>query len=290
MAGASGGELAGQVSAAGGFGFLSAGLATFWRKPQSSLLDLLPIALEHNVQGVWFAFGERLGDWIQFVRDHDQRMGKEQKTLIFVQVSTVEEALIAIKEWKVDCVVAQGIESGGHGSGHGLPLLNLLPLILSAIPADGPPILAAGGMANGGHLAAVLSLGASGAVLGTRFLLAHESLYSDAQRKALVNARSDQSVRSMAWDHARNTLGWPTGVDGRGLRNSTVDDFEKGVDMEILKSKFTEGVKKQDTDRITVWAGTGVGQMSQTQTAKSIVDELHEDCVKHLDAVSQVYS
>ncbi|KAJ7224520.1 2-nitropropane dioxygenase [Mycena pura] len=252
MAGAAGGELAGQVSSAGGFGFLSAGygatpdqfkhqlsLARFalqtptthfpvgvgylaWQleMPKSPLIELLPIALEHNVQAIWFAFGEHIGQWIQFVRDHDKRMGKENKTAIFVQVSTVKEALIAADEWKVDCIVAQGVESGGHGANYALPLLNLVPLILAALPADSPPVLAAGGLANGAHVASVLSLGAAGAVLGTRFLLAHESLYSDAQRKALVNANSELSVRSMAWDQARETLGWPAGIDGRGLRNS----------------------------------------------------------------------
>lgn len=60
-----------------------------------------------------------------------------------------------------------GVESGGHGAGYALPLLNLLPLILAASPTDSPPVLAAGGLANGGHVAAVLTLGASGAVLGS---------------------------------------------------------------------------------------------------------------------------
>ncbi|KAJ7453919.1 2-nitropropane dioxygenase [Mycena galericulata] len=321
MAGAAGGELAGQVSSSGGFGFLSAGygaspdefkrqlslaraafqtsppspapfgvgyLAWQLEKPKSPVVELLSIALEHNVKAVWFAFGEDLGRWIRFVREHDARAGK--KTIIFVQISTVKEALVAANEWKVDCIVAQGVESGGHGAGYALPVLNLVPLILSALPPDSPPILAAGGLANGAHLAAVLTLGADGAVFGTRFLLAHESLYSDAQRKALVAANSETSVRSMAWDHARETLGWPAGIDGRGLRNSTVEDFEKGVDIETLKSKFNEGVKNQDTDRIIVWAGTGVGQMNGTQTAESIVEELHRECIERLAAGAQLYS
>jgi len=185
--------------------------------------------------------------------------------------------------------VAQGVESGGHGAGYALPVLNLVPLILSAMPAEGPPILAAGGLANGDHIAAMLTLGAAGTVLGTRFLLAYESLYSDVQRKALVGANSELSVRSMAWDHARETLGWPAGVDGRGLRNSTVEDFENKVNIETLKTKFKEGVKNQDPDRIIVWAGTGVGQMNQTQTAKSIVEELHRECLESLMRASQLY-
>jgi nitronate monooxygenase len=83
-------------------------LAWQLEKHESPLVDLLPIALENNVQAIWFAFGENLGRWIQLVRDHDSRVGKDKKTLIFVQISTVKEALVATNEWTVDCIVAQG--------------------------------------------------------------------------------------------------------------------------------------------------------------------------------------
>lgn len=113
-----------------------------------------------------------------------------------------------------------GNESGGHGSGTAAPLLTLLSEIFSVIPDDGPIILGAGGLVNGAHLASLLTVGASGAVLGTRFLLSPESQYSDSQRRALIAAPTGSSVRTMAFDEARNSLGWPKGVDGRGLRNS----------------------------------------------------------------------
>ena len=46
-------------------------------------------------------------------------------------------------------------------------------------------MLAAGGLSSGAHLAAFLTLGAAGAVVGTRFLVAEESLYSDVQKRAV---------------------------------------------------------------------------------------------------------
>ena len=98
-------------------------------------------------------------------------------------------------------------------------MLTLLPIILKAVPSDGPLVLAAGGLATGAQVAAALALGASGAAIGTRFLLTPESFYTDAQKRAMVNADSRSTVRTMAFDYARNTLGWPNGVDGRGLRN-----------------------------------------------------------------------
>ena len=113
-----------------------------------------------------------------------------------------------------------GTEAGGHGATSGIPILTLVSSILSVVSGTSPPILAAGGMVNGGHLAALLTLGASGAVFGTRFLLSQESLYTDLQREALLAASTSTSVRTMAFDYALDTLGWPDGIDGRALRNS----------------------------------------------------------------------
>lgn len=48
----------------------------------------------------------------------------------------------------------------------------------------------------------------------------------------------------------------------------TVEDFEKGLPIEELRSKFMEGVHKGDPDRMVVWAGTGVGLMNTIQPAK----------------------
>jgi nitronate monooxygenase len=46
-----------------------------------------------------------------------------------------------------------------------------------------------------------------------------------------------------------------------------VEDFDKGVDTEILSRRYAEG-PKNDPDRIIVWAGAGVGIMNKIQPAK----------------------
>lgn len=166
MGGASGGALAGEVSLAGGFGFLApgpgegitfanpgqikakrlggggsfsvyTGLENFrnefdiarstlnrpsgrlpigagflgWKleEAQSPHVALLELALENGVRAIWLSFGEDLGRWVEHVRSHDEKHGKTPKTLIFVQVNSVDEALLAAQTWKVDVIVAQGI-------------------------------------------------------------------------------------------------------------------------------------------------------------------------------------
>ncbi|KAJ3809113.1 NPD-domain-containing protein [Lentinula lateritia] len=310
MAGASGGALAAQVTNGGGFGFISAGyqpaealiselsLARSLLETKRStgilpvgvgylgwLLDRMPpeesetlliAALSANVQAFWFAFGRDLGKWIQYVRDKSP----EKCPLIFVQVNSLDEAVHAVEYLEADVIVAQGIESGGHGGSYAPPLSELLQSILAqfAGSSQGPCILAAGGLANGSDIALQLGLGAAGAVMGTRFLLSPESKYTDAQREALIAARSEDTVRTMAFDQARGTIDWPEGIDGRGLRNDTVSDFEQGVSLELIQSKFKEGIQNQDHKRFLVWAGTGVGSMNRTMPAKDIVKELHQEC------------
>ncbi|KAJ3510508.1 hypothetical protein NLJ89_g4631 [Agrocybe chaxingu] len=316
MAGASGGALAAQVTLAGGFGFLGAGyeppdvltrelgiarqllqhtdhdaplpigvgfLAWQLEKSPDRAEQLLSIVLEHRVQAVWLAFGQDLGRWADYVRIHDENAGSAKAVKIFVQLSTVEQAHWAVKECKADVIVAQGNEAGGHGLGPSLPLLTLFPLIADVVKSlNGPPLIAAGGLAIGAQIASLLTLGAQGVVLGTRFLLSPESLYTDSHRQALIAADSSQSVRTMAFDYARNTLGWPDGIDGRGLRNGTVVDYERGMDVAVIQEKLAQAIKAGDSTRMVVWAGSGIGLMTKTMPAQDIVNELHEECVRHL--------
>lgn len=49
---------------------------------------------------------------------------------------------------------------------------------------------------------------------------------------------------------------------------ATVDDYEKGEDLALLKQKYAEGLEGGDTDRILVWAGSGVGLMNEVKPAR----------------------
>ena len=79
-----------------------------WRLelPGVKALDYLDVALDSKVQAVWLSFGERIADWIAHIREKESTPGA---TKIFVQVSTVEQALTALKDWKADVIVAQGL-------------------------------------------------------------------------------------------------------------------------------------------------------------------------------------
>lgn len=87
-----------------GVGFLA------WQldKQQFNAFECIQIALENHVKAIWLSYGEDLGKWIKHVREHDPRAGTENAVKIFVQISSVEHALMAINDWKVDVIVVQG--------------------------------------------------------------------------------------------------------------------------------------------------------------------------------------
>ena len=88
-----------------GVGFLAWQLD---KQQYDGALECLHITLENHVKAIWLSYGEDLGKWINYVREHDPRAGTENAVKIFVQISLVEHALMAINDWKVDVIVVQG--------------------------------------------------------------------------------------------------------------------------------------------------------------------------------------
>ncbi|KAJ3502509.1 hypothetical protein NMY22_g18559 [Coprinellus aureogranulatus] len=308
------GKLAAEVSKAGGFGFVGTAFETpaelrdqlniarsilntsddatlavgvgfigwILDENEAAAKELISVAFEYRVKAIWLSHGDNLGKWVEYYRSLIQQTGHHP--LLFVQIFFPDGAKVAVNEWKADAIVAQGVEAGGHGAAHGLPLLTLLPLVLSALRPDAPPVIAAGGVATGSQVAALIILGAAGVALGTRFLLSPESLYTDKERQAIIDAESPDTVRTLAFDEARGYHNWPKYINGRAIRNKTYDDFdsEKGVDIAIIRQKYAEASAVNDTDRVVVWSGAGISAMNKVLPAKDIVKELHDDCVATL--------
>lgn len=92
----------------------------------------------------------------------------------------------------VDIITAQGTEAGGHTGN--IATFVLVPQIVDAVAPR--PVLAAGGIGSGRHVAAALALGAQGVWVGTAFLVAEEGNSPDSQKDQIVDARSEQFTLS----------------------------------------------------------------------------------------------
>lgn len=70
--------------------------------------ELIDIALESGVQALWLAFGVDLQRWVHYIRTSPAAARAPHKPLIFVQATSLAEALVAANEWKVGVIIAQG--------------------------------------------------------------------------------------------------------------------------------------------------------------------------------------
>src|SRR5215475_10937474 len=194
-------ELAAGVSNAGALGMLS----VTWREPDEirSLLrkireltarpfgvnlvlawdmcERLEVCLEEGAPAVSFFWG-----------DPSPFLGSvhEAGAVAMLTVGSADEARIAVDQG-VDILVAQGWEAGGHVIGS-VATLPLVPSVVDA--AGGTPVVAAGGVADGRGLAAVLALGAAGAWMGTRFVASEEALAHAEYKERVVRATATDAV------------------------------------------------------------------------------------------------
>jgi NAD(P)H-dependent flavin oxidoreductase YrpB (nitropropane dioxygenase family) len=133
-------------------------------------------------------------------------------------VSTPEEAGQVAADG-ADVIIAQGTEGGGH-----VGMMSTLPLVPQVIDVvGGVPVLAAGGIADGRGLAAVLMLGAQGALIGTRFLATPEARGRGQSKDVILNALGSQTVASKFYDDVLGRV-WP-GAIVRSIQHPLLDEW-----------------------------------------------------------------
>jgi nitronate monooxygenase len=113
-----------------------------------------------------------------------------------------------------DILVAQGSEAGGHGASR--TSIDIVPAIVD-LAAGRVPVVAAGGIGDGRGLAAMMVLGASGVLLGTRFYASQECDGAEEAKKRICAAKWQHHARHHLRS-VRNNV-WPAPFNGRCLIN-----------------------------------------------------------------------
>lgn len=103
-------------------------------------------------------------------------------------VHVVSSSIFALKaqEAGVDAIVAEGFEAGGHNGREETTTLTLIPIVKEKIKI---PLIAAGGIATGRGMLAVMILGADGVQVGSRFAASLESSAHENFKETIINTK-----------------------------------------------------------------------------------------------------
>ena len=279
-------RLAAAVSRAGGFGIIGAGAAPagFVREQIRSCraltdkpfgvnimlmnpeaAEIAKVVAQEGVKAVTTGAGNParyIADW------------KAAGVKVIPVVASVAQARM-MERAGADAVVAEGMEAGGHIGAS--TTMTLVPQVADAVDI---PVIAAGGIGDGRGFAAAFMLGAEAVQMGTRFVVARESIAHEAYKQKIIAAKDiDSEVTGMSHGH-------PV----RQLRNRMTREYLKlekaGASFEELE-KLTVGalcraVTEGDTANGTLMAGQIAGLVDKEQTCREIIAEIMEQAASLL--------
>ena len=243
----------------------------------------VPLALDTGAPIIQFAWGIPPADAVSAIRKAGAKMG--------IQISNVAGARRAL-DIGADYLICQGTEAGGHVQGTSM-LYEVLQAVIDE--AKTVPVLAGGGIANGAHIRRALLAGASGALIGTRFVATKEAGVHDEYKTAITRAKASDTVLTVCFQD-----GW-TNAPHRVLRNRTFELWEaagcpppgkRPGEGDVLTTNTVTGATKHryatsnavPDDRgavmeLALWAGQGVDAIRDIPSAGELVGRLWKECL-----------
>lgn len=229
----------------------------------------LEVVLEARPAAFSFTFG---------IPDRESlRRLKAAGILVLGTATTVEEGRL-LAQAGVDAIIAQGAEAGAHrGTFAGSFEASMVPLaelVRGIVRSCSKPVIASGGIMDGGGIAAALADGAAAVQLGTAFLCCPECGASEAYKRAILAAGRDSTVVTRAF----------SGRPARGLANTFIARLE-GREAIILpyplqnaltRPMRTAAGRRADPGYLSLWAGQGVAR-ARSLPAAELVRRLVEE-------------
>lgn len=193
----SGYKLASAVSNAGGLGLIGAGsmypevLREHIQKCKQAtskpfgvnvpmlypnIEEIMKIIVDEGVKIVFTSAGNPK-TWTSYLKENG-----------ITVVHVVSSSVFALKaeDAGVDAIVAEGFEAGGHNGREETTTLTLIPMVKEKIKI---PLIAAGGIATGRGMLAVMVLGADGVQVGSRFAASVESSAHENFKETIINVK-----------------------------------------------------------------------------------------------------
>lgn len=207
---------------------------------------------------------------------------KERGVTVVHVVSSVKFALKA-QEAGVDAVVAEGFEAGGHNGREETTTLTLIPMVKEQLDI---PLIAAGGIATGEIMLAVMILGADAVQVGSRFVASEESSAHDAFKQVVVDAKEGDTqltLKELA----------PVRLIKNKFYSEVQELYKKGPTVEELKSllgraRAKRGMFEGDLEDGELEIGQISGLIHDIKPAAQIVTDLVSEFEKAKSEVSNI--
>ncbi|HDZ15860.1 MAG TPA: nitronate monooxygenase, partial [Methylophaga aminisulfidivorans] len=281
MGNVAGGKLVASVSNSGGLGMLGVGYGDHaWLKNELEIIkhttnkpwgvgfitwslteEVFDLVMHYSPNAVMMSFGD-MSPWVEKIKAHN--------IPLICQVQSLAEA-IEVKEKGADFIVTQGSEAGGHGKSE-RSTLSLTEEVIHHLPNTS--IIAAGGIADGKSLAAVLSLGAHGASIGSRFYASTESLANDKLKQKMLESSGNDTLRTDVFDIVRE-IPWPKEYSGRAIKNVFTsrwhgkgDELTRQLDQH--QDRFFSDQQSNNLESAIIWAGECIDSINAIHDAKVI--------------------
>ena len=183
----------------------------------------------------------------------------------------------------VDAIVAEGFEAGGHNGLDEITTMCLIPKIVDTVDI---PVISAGGIGDGRAMLAVMSLGADGVQLGSRFAVSKESSAHDNFKNYVINAKEGDTDL---------TLKELTAV--RLLKNDfykkVQDAYVSKADIDELKELLGKGrAKKGMFEGDLIDGELEIGQVSSMidsmESASEIIIDMMQGFYKAQESASKI--
>jgi nitronate monooxygenase len=293
-----GGALAAAVSEGGGLGLVGAGReSTDWLERELEMVTtrtgkpwgigfltwaadpaVVDQALAYQPAAVMLSFGDPR-PFVEPIRSAG--------AALIIQVTDLDEARQAI-DVSADIIVAQGTEAGGHSGQADWSTVTFVPVVADL--AAPTPVLAAGGIADGRGVAAALALGATGALIGTRFLATPEALVDPSATEAILAGSGQDTERSTVLDIVRGS-GWPSRYSARTICHPFAKQW-RGRDKELANDSAARQAYQQAMDRgelppVPVWASEAIDLITDIRPAADLVGDLVRDAETALARITR---
>ena len=300
-------SLVSAISNAGGFGVIACGAMTselldteiaetrarttrpfgvnlITMHPQ--LNELIDVCAKHEVTHVVLAGGLPPGGAI------DRIKGNGAKLMAFAPALALAKKLMRSK---VDALVIEGMEAGGHIGPVSTTVLaqEILPHVAHDIP-----VFIAGGIGRGEAIAAYLEMGAVGVQIGTRLVCATESIAHANFKKAFIRASARDAILSVQIDPRLPV------IPVRALKNKETERFaakqrevadllDKGelemAEAQLQIEHYWAGALRRavidgDVESGSVMAGQSVGMVTREEPVAEIIRELVDEAAAALES------